>query len=839
MKTRNSASLASLKRLGTSLLTLLLAVILMLGALTSCDQTDLVGEKGEQGEVGEKGEKGDKGDKGDTGEKGDKGDTGEKGEKGDKGDIGEKGDKGDTGEKGEKGDVGEKGEKGDVGEKGDTGEKGDVGDKGEKGDTGEKGEKGDKGDIGDKGDAGKDGRGILKMEIVDGWLMVTYTDDPDNPVKIGRVGSGAIYEGTEGLEFYPLPNGTYGVMGTRTKYLDKIIIPSTCNGKAVTAILSEAFRDHKALVEVIIPDSITSIGDNAFNGCNKLEKANLPEGIISIGGFAFGNCEKLTGIKLPKSVQALGYAAFAGCELLTETINHVCYFDGWVLYTESDANVKEVALRDDTIGIAAEGLSHNGLRKVIIPSSVKHLGYGMFRKCSKIMSVYYTGTAAQWEALAKACPEWNLDWSGSVTCDYDPATAEEEEEKFDFNGKKVKMLIPNNERQYFIWNDNDFSTVIDQATYVRNTAMEKKLNIIFTTSFVERDNLAATIRQSFMSDEMFDLFVLDSTQAILATDGYFYNLAREAENNHVNLSSPWYNQIFNEEAMVRGFLPFVTGDMTPSTWDNTTVLFCKTSAFDASLLENNEWTYEKLKEYIMNWDNSETSGLTFTVPSHAVSMLYGLDFHITGRDDGDIIQILSNEKTVTKADDLSSFLRKQATISSDPSDAIQAFIDGKTMFLCAPLKTATELKQRAPFEYSILPLPKQNNEQASYISTSTNLSIIAVGRASDISAATATLETLGLYSTQEIRPVYVETILSAKDSTNPEKVETVNLILDNVHPSFEYIWDNIGITSKLYEYFRANKGGSFATVIAANRDSWNNNIQSLQEKMLYAFNQNQ
>ena len=48
--------------------------------------------------------------------------------------------------------------------------------KGEKGDTGEKGEKGDKGADGKDGVDGKDGRGIADMAIINGEIVITYTD---------------------------------------------------------------------------------------------------------------------------------------------------------------------------------------------------------------------------------------------------------------------------------------------------------------------------------------------------------------------------------------------------------------------------------------------------------------------------------------------------------------------------------------------------------------------------------------------------------------------------------------------------------------------------------------
>ncbi len=58
---------------------------------------------------------------------------------------------------------------------------------GEKGSQGEKGDQGDQGVPGNKGDTGKDGRGILKAEIIDGCLWITYTDTPDTPVNVGHI----------------------------------------------------------------------------------------------------------------------------------------------------------------------------------------------------------------------------------------------------------------------------------------------------------------------------------------------------------------------------------------------------------------------------------------------------------------------------------------------------------------------------------------------------------------------------------------------------------------------------------------------------------------------------
>ena len=72
------------------------------------------------------------------------------------------------------------------GEKGDPGEPGAQGEKGDKGEPGEKGEKGDKGEPGEQGATGNNGRGIKRMEIINGHLIVTYTDN--TTVDLGSIG---------------------------------------------------------------------------------------------------------------------------------------------------------------------------------------------------------------------------------------------------------------------------------------------------------------------------------------------------------------------------------------------------------------------------------------------------------------------------------------------------------------------------------------------------------------------------------------------------------------------------------------------------------------------------
>ena len=234
--------------------------------------------------------------------------------------------------------------KGPKGDKGDQGEQGPKGDKGKDGQDGTDGvtpklqigannywyvsydngttweslnakATGEKGDNGDTGETGAAGRGIVKTEIIDGHLWITYSDDLENPVDLGIIVAPED-EGTYGLAYYPLPDGSYGVSGGNTIYLSEIVIPKMHNGKPVTKILDNAFKDNLNIEKISIPDTITHIGDNAFYGCSNLKEFNFPKETAVIeyyGNSAFYLCSSLTEIYITEGTASIGGSAFIGC----------------------------------------------------------------------------------------------------------------------------------------------------------------------------------------------------------------------------------------------------------------------------------------------------------------------------------------------------------------------------------------------------------------------------------------------------------------------------------------------------------------------------------------------
>lgn len=187
---------------------------------------------------------------------------------------------------------------------------------GKDGINGVDGKDGKDGKDGTNGIDGKDGRGIADMAIINGEIVITYTDGTKSV--IGK-SDDVILNESDTLEFTLLSDGTYAVTGCLVDNPTEITIPSKFNGKFVTKIYSNAFENIITLKTVNIPNSILSIGTRAFYGCNTLKNVNISTDseLQEIAGYAFYGCSALTDIYFPTYVDYIGAYAFYQSGLTT------------------------------------------------------------------------------------------------------------------------------------------------------------------------------------------------------------------------------------------------------------------------------------------------------------------------------------------------------------------------------------------------------------------------------------------------------------------------------------------------------------------------------------------
>ena len=162
-----------------------------------------------------------------------------------------------------------------------------------------------------------------------------------------------------------------------TKYTGSsksVSIPAKIDGKTVTAIAANAFKECTAISEIKFPNSIEYIGGFAFEGCKGLRYVILPASLKEINGSAFIGCSSLEEIYTDK--QNRNFVTVDGVLFNRDRTTLLAYPTGRKgAYTVPDTVTR---IHDYAFG------ERNALTKVVIPSSVKTIGFNAFEYCAAL-----------------------------------------------------------------------------------------------------------------------------------------------------------------------------------------------------------------------------------------------------------------------------------------------------------------------------------------------------------------------------------------------------------------------------------------------------------------------
>ena len=235
------------------------------------------------------------------------------------------------------------------------------------------------------------------------------------------------------LEYEENEDGGITVYAT-SKSIQNITIPSTIDGKNVTEIGKEAFRDCKSLKNIELPDTLETIGDYAFYGCYTLNEIHLPNSVDEIGRWAFSYCKNIQNVTIPYGVSKINWHTFQDCEALSNieflgsiTKIDISAFEGCkslkvislknvneilpsafekctslicvenmdkLKYIPSKAfkdciELKEISIPDGVQWIGEMAFYNSGITEVIIPKDVINVYEEAFKNCKSLTNVTF------------------------------------------------------------------------------------------------------------------------------------------------------------------------------------------------------------------------------------------------------------------------------------------------------------------------------------------------------------------------------------------------------------------------------------------------------------------
>ena len=170
-----------------------------------------------------------------------------------------------------------------------------------------------------------------------------------------------------------------------------------------------AFSGCSKLTGITLHEGITSIPGGMFSGCKKLNNVTIPYGVVSIGDSAFYDCDSITEIILPNTVTSISKLSFASMDNL-EIINF-------------GAGLANLYSRDHNLEVLT---GCTKLKYVYMPASfattVQNTGYSILATASSTVTIFFTGTKSEAEAIRDKLPEsGNTLMYKSEYVEYDPS----------------------------------------------------------------------------------------------------------------------------------------------------------------------------------------------------------------------------------------------------------------------------------------------------------------------------------------------------------------------------------------------------------------------------------
>lgn len=200
----------------------------------------------------------------------------------------------------------------------------------------------------------------------------------------------------------PINDGTeYEVVGdSKATLKGKLLIPGEYDGKKVTRIAQDAFKNCTELTGVVIPSTVKIISRNAFRGCANLKRVSCPNTVETIDSGAFCGCSSLKEVTIPKELKTLERETFFGCSALRsvvvpagiEKIERYAFArcdqltsitvekDNRFFYSEGNCVIRK---EDSTLVV--------GIATSVIPETVKTIGEDAFAECCALTAITIPG----------------------------------------------------------------------------------------------------------------------------------------------------------------------------------------------------------------------------------------------------------------------------------------------------------------------------------------------------------------------------------------------------------------------------------------------------------------
>jgi len=348
-----------------------------------------------------------------------------------------------------------------------------------------------------------------------------------------------------------------------------------------------------------------------------------------------------------------------------------------------------------------------------------------------------------------------------------------------------------------IYAEQEDGTLINDAVYRRNIALEDKYNFRVKQTRA-LNSLTSAVRKSISAgDETYDLVLPPSREATtLATEGALADLKTV---DNLNLAKGYWNQNLEKYTAVNGRLFYCTGDINIMDKQATWVLyFNKNMVTDLglespyNLVRSGQWTMDAFNEMLkdvtkdLNGDGKLDKEDQFGLLTHDGG-LAGFNYYagepiVTKTSAGGLEITFNNERTINAVEKGIGILSgSQTYLFPDWLIGQNMFEAGQSLFYMEVLDKTGQLRNME-IPFGVLPPPKLDGAQAQYHTVVDGVAQLFCipSNSPELSRAGLILEALGEGSAETLKEAYYDKNLTVKFVRDEDSVEMIELIMQGV-----------------------------------------------------------
>ncbi len=401
---------------------------------------------------------------------------------------------------------------------------------------------------------------------------------------------------------------------------------------------------------------------------------------------------------------------------------------------------------------------------------------------------------------------------------------------------------------------------LNDAQFLTCRTLEEKLELTLTETNIHLDEIQAHINKILTAgDDVYDIIYMP-TQFLNqnVTLGALYNLM---DFDEFTFDREWWMQSYNEAITMNGALYAAEGYSHLMAIDSLNIMYCNEDMMENrglekpySLVRNGAWTLDALHTYLkaaasmnsdttFNWTSGGTAlyGISLADAYQGIPfMLFGADERMLEMQDGVLTLTAGDARYFEVVSKLASILTKAngntyyGICNADDGDDghwIYAFEHERAMFMVTELCKTGRMRDK-DYTYGILPLPKFDEAQEKYYTTTFNRNplITIPVTAPDTHLAAAAADALTYLSYEMMYPVFRETTLEQKGLRNEESIEMLDLILQNSVPDFSAVY-SIGINYNEQVRLEVQSGSdAVASILEKHRSEMEKAIEVINEQ---------